>query len=322
MTPTWAGDLAQYRVLMRSLRNSPLAGLTHTTVAQSEDEPALRRVCEPGSLIMTTADLLPKEVEYQRRRALRMHKSLGRHLTRLSGSISRAYGWPRWPRYTGWHIQQICKLAVAARAETDYLIAVDSDVIVTPSANLELLFEDPGIACFSEPKHIDEFRGKTRNWVLQADHLLNAPTPDGWHDCFFDTPFLLHTDTVRQLLNWLEQRYNSPWWQVLLSQPPRRWSEFATYKRFLQSVVEDQSGETVNWLSTSMMHYIFDASDTEKLFAEINQHLNNPATHFITVHSQSSGRQLWRAEDFFEDLIQLVESEALISSPADPRTRT
>lgn len=307
MTPTWSGDLAQYRVLMRSLLRSPLSNLTHTTVVQSEDEPALRRCKPPGTSIVPTADLLPEEVEYRRQRARRLSERLGRHLTRNAGSLARSIGWPGWPRYTGWHTQQLCKLAMAANAETDYVVAIDSDVIVTPSARLAPLLGQPGIACFSQPCRIDDFHGKTRNWVLQADRLLDAPTRDGWYDCFFDTPFLLHSETVRQLLAWLEERYDCAWWQALLAQPPRRWSEFATYKRYVKMIDDDPGDTRVKWLSPDALHYIFDASDTERLIDEVKQHLREPATHFITVHSQSSGRGLWTADAFSDELLKLFQ---------------
>jgi hypothetical protein len=308
MTPTWAGDLAQYRVLMRSLQNSPLSAQPHTTIVQTEDETALRRIAPSAASIITTAELLPQSVERRRRQARKLSERLGRHVTRTAGSMTRSLGWPNWPRYTGWHTQQLCKLALAAQAETDYVVAVDSDVIVTPAATLDPLFREAGIACFSQPRHIDDFHGKTRNWISQADRLLDAPTRDGWHDAFFDTPFLLHAETVRQLLAGLEDRYDCAWWQALLAQPPRRWSEFATYKRFLKIIDGTPGAESVHWLRPNAVHYIFDASDTERLIAEVKQHLDDPSTHFITVHSQSSGRGLWSAEAFADDLLGLINS--------------
>lgn len=308
MTPTWSGDLPQYRVLMRSLQQSPLADLAHMTVVQSEDEPALRRCAPSDTSLVTTAELLPQKVEKRRQRARRLSERLGRHVTRNAGSLARWVGWPGWPRYTGWHTQQLCKLAAAAGAQTDYVVAIDSDVIVTPFAQLAPLLEQPGIACFSRPCRFDDLHGKTRNWVRQADRLLDAPTRDGWYDCFFDTPFLLHSETVRRLLGWLEKRYDRAWWLTLLAQPPRRWSEFATYKRFVAMIDDGPVDTRVNWLSPDTLHYIFDASDTGRLIDEVKRHLHEPATHFITVHSQSSGRALWTADAFSDDLLELLRA--------------
>ncbi|MEX0739543.1 MAG: DUF6492 family protein [Pseudohongiella sp.] len=314
MTPTWAGDLEQYRILMRSLSRSPLADLEHITVVQTEDEPALRARVSSHSHIMTTAQLLPDVVESRRRHAMAWQALGGRHMTRISGSVSRAVGWPRWPRYTGWHTQQLCKLAIAARAATDYVLIVDSDVIVTPQAQLAPWINRPAIACISDRHQQAAFRGKTLNWVQQADRLLQAPTVDGVFDAYFDTPFLLHVDSVRALLAWLEEHYQCPWWLALVQQPPRRWSEFATYKRFLmcRAQIRGESGEEpgtgvdVDWIKPEGLHYIFDTSDSKRLLDEIELQLRRPETRFITVHSQSSGRQRWDARRFTDDLYQLL----------------
>jgi hypothetical protein len=311
VTPTWAGDVAQYRVLMRSLAQSPLAELPHTTIVQTEDEPALRRVAPSTTQMITTGALLPEPVEKRRLGARRLGERLGRHATRAAGSLARSLGWPNWPRYTGWHTQQLCKLAFAAQAETDYVVAIDSDVIVTPRARLSPLVEGAGIACLADPQPIDAFHGKTRKWVLQADRLFDAPTSSGVYDAYFDTPFLLHTATVRRLLGWLEDRCNRPWWRVLLDQPPRRWSEFATYKRFLQLLDEAPGDPVVTWRRPEAMHYIFDLSDPEQVIDEVGRRLRDRQTHFITVHSQSSGRRLWSAQALSDRLLDALDREAI-----------
>lgn len=307
MTPTWSGDLEHYRLLMASLPKSPLTDLPHLTVVQTEDMPTFAGLAPGTTQLLPSREILPGDIEARRVRALRYQKALGRHFTRVAGSTCRTLGWPTWPRYTGWHTQQITKLAVAAGADTDYLLVLDSDVIVTPSADLSDILAAPEIVCYSVAKPLREFKGKTRNWVLQADALLSPSDVNQEHyDSYFDTPFLLHTPTVRAMLQWLEQRYRQPWWQVLLNQPPRRWSEFATYKLFLAQLSQSDPGTSVDWLSPDRMHYIFDASDPDRLVAQLRARLTDPATHFITVHSQSGGRQLWSAADFSDRVLELL----------------
>lgn len=307
ITPSWAGDLEQFRLLRASLDRSALAQIPHTLVVQSEDQDAFSEFDSPALELKTTREVLPPLVEQRRLAARRTSRLLGRHLTRVSGSARRTLGWPRWPAYTGWHTQQISKLALAAQAQSDYVLVLDSDVIVTRSADLKKLLMTPEIVCFSEPKPLNEFSGKTRKWVLQADALLNTGAPgNGLYDGYFDTPFLLHSASVRAMLGWLEQQYRQPWWLALLTQPPRRWSEFATYKRFLQKLELENADTKVTWLPPEHMHYIFDASDTDRLMAELRTRLVDPATHFITVHSQSSGRGLWTAADFAHKVMPIL----------------
>ncbi len=307
ITPSWAGDLEQFRLLRASLDRSSLAHLPHTVVVQTEDINTFSGFNSPALELKATREVLPLKVEQRRLAARRASRLLGRHLTRVSGSARRTLGWPRWPAYTGWHTQQVSKLALAAQAQSDYVLVLDSDVIVTPSADLTRLLSQTQIACFSEQKPLAQFRGKARKWVLQADSLLQVDAPDkGLYDCYFDTPFLLHSPSVRAMLNWLENQYQIPWWQALLNQPPRRWSEFAIYKRFLQKLEQEDPDTRVTWLSPDHVHYIFDASDTDRLLEELRSCLLDPDTHFVTVHSQSSGRGLWSAADFTQKVMPLL----------------
>lgn len=307
VTPSWAGDLEQFRLLRASLDRSPLAEIPHTVVVQTEDKDLFSGFDSQALELKTTSEVLPSEVESRRIAARHTSRLLGRHLTRVCGSTRRALGWPSWPAYTGWHTQQISKLALAAQAQSDYVLVLDSDVIVTRSADLSGLMSEPDIVCFSEPKPLEQFRGKARKWVLQADQLLQVGAPAGGvYDCYFDTPFLLHSPSVRVMLDWLEKQYQKPWWQALLNQPPRRWSEFAIYKRFLQTLSSDADKSSVKWLPPEHMHYIFDASDTDRLMAELRSCLTDPNTHFITVHSQSSGRGLWSTADFASKVMPIL----------------
>lgn len=307
ITPSWAGDLEQFRLLRASLDRSALAQIPHTAVIQTEDITAFSGFNSPSLELKTTAETLPGDIEAKRLKARRSSRLLGRHLTRLCGSSRRTLGWPRWPAYTGWHTQQICKLALAAKAQSEYVLILDSDVLVTRSADVSGLLSQRDIVCFSEPKPLDEFRGKTRKWVLQADSILKAGAPaNSLYDSYFDTPFLLHTQSVRALLDWLEKQYQNPWWQVLLDQPPRRWSEFATYKRFLQKLTQETDDIKVKWLAPDHIHYIFDASDTDRLIAQLRGHLSNPDTHFVTIHSQSSGREAWSTADLVSKVMPIL----------------
>lgn len=312
VTPSWSGDLDQFRILISSLKRSRLAGIRHTTVVQSEDLELFSSLLigspyEATSELFSTEQVLPALVEYKRQQSLRYQRRAGSDVTRLCGSLTRVLGWPNWPRYTGWHVQQISKLAMAALADTDYVLVIDSDVIVTPATDLAGILGHDGIVCFSSRKPLSEFKGKTRKWVLQADALLRASSADkATYDAYFDTPFLLHVNTVRAMFAWLEHTYEQPWWQVLLAQPPRRWSEFATYRLFLEQLSQSLPQRKVTWLAPQMMHYIFDASDSAKLLSELHKAWLDPAIQFITVHSQSSGRQRWRADSYVTELSAML----------------
>lgn len=304
LTPTWAGDLEHFRLLRASLRRSALATLEHHVVVQTEDLPLFAAFAdEPGLVLRSTADVLPPEVEHHRQRARAISARTGRHLTRVSGSLRRTLGWPRWPSYTGWHTQQLCKFAIASEHNRTAIV-LDSDVVVTPWAQLQDFYAPEAVVCFARWQRYAELRGKVRKWVDSAVQLTDGP-PLAAHqevNTYFDTPFVLDGDVTRALLNHLERRSGLPWWQHLLNQPPRRWSEFGLYKQFLGRLNE----QAVEWRHPDAMQYIYDTSDASALVKRVTGLFHKQDIHYITLHSQSSGKYDWNASQYVDDLLNWI----------------
>ncbi len=305
LTPTWAGDLEHFRLLRASLARSPLAGLKHHVVVQTEDLPLFEAFAkEPNVVLRTTAEVLPPKVEQRRLQSLKIAARAGRHLTRISGSLRRTVGWPRWPSYTGWHTQQLCKLAVASEAHTSTAIVLDSDVVVTPTAQLEDFRSARSVVCFAQWQPLHSLSGKVRKWVDNAARLTGqGPLPEAQPvNTYFDTPFVFDGTVLRAMLKHLEQQSGLPWWQHLLNQPPRRWSEFGLYKQFLSQ----QTQQSVDWRSPDLMHYIFDTRDADAVVEQVVGLFEKPDIHYITLHSQSSGKHNWNAQGYTERLLQWI----------------
>ncbi|MGO1692698.1 MAG: DUF6492 family protein [Marinobacter sp.] len=310
ITPTWSGDLEHFRLLRASLERSGLGGIPHKTVVQAEDLHAFNDFEEGSLALLSTADVLPAIVETRRVRARAYEQLLGRHATRIAGSIARRVGFPAWPHYTGWHTQQICKLKLAAESNCDYAVVIDSDVVVCPDATPAALFPEEGaIACYATWNEPSNLISKVRNWVGQAHHLVQAlPEHNGYINDYFDTPFAIHVPTLRALFEWLESEHGEPWWSVLLKQPPRRWSEFATYKAFLARR-QHEYDQNVVWADTGHIRYIFDTSNAESLCHEVATCFKDPAIKFVTIHSQSTGRKLWSVQDWSGQLMSLIKKQ-------------
>lgn len=306
LTPTWSGDLPHFRLLRASLARSPLAHLPHRVVVQDEDL-GLFEAEAAGAELCSSAEVLPPAVEAGRRRARRMQQRLGRHGTRLAGSLCARRGWPAWVRYTGWHAQQISKLAAAAESAIDTVVVLDSDVVVLPDASeSDFLDADGRVVCFQRWAPADEVRGKLAKWNRQAHALFGGHLDEAApHDVCFDTPFVLHAPTLRAMLAELERRYAKPWWQALIEQPPRHWSEFASYRRYLRAFLPPES---VAWRDDGLLRYIFDAQDPEAVREAVAGMMTDPGVHYVTIHSQSAGRGLWGAEGYAERLLPLLDA--------------
>ncbi|PAV25880.1 hypothetical protein CF392_08790 [Tamilnaduibacter salinus] len=304
VTPTWSGDLDHFRLLRRSLARSRFAETPHYVVVQTEDREAFEEFNQPPVRLRTTAEVLPASVERRRRRATALSKRLGRHWTRICGSLNRVWGWPRWPAYTGWHTQQICKLMVAKTADVDRVIVLDSDVIVTPHATPADFDGEGRYRCFATWEATDSLGSKVSNWVQQSEKLIGqAAVIDGQANTYFDTPFILETPVVRAMIEWLESTYGRPWWARLLAQPPRRWSEFGTYKAFLATHYD---AAQVDWCSPEVCRYLYDASDVAALIGGVRQMLGDESVHYLTIHSQSNGREDWGAWQFADQLADVI----------------
>ncbi len=314
VTPTWAGDRLAADLLRRSIERSSLAGVRHLLVVQTEDSDYFSGSPGHGLEVVTTAALLPPRLEAVRVRAAALQARCGRRLTRLLGSLQGRSGWPNWPGHTGWHVQQVSKLMAVLEAETEVVVSIDSDVIVTPAARTgDFLGETDRIRCYSVLAPAGEASSRVRHWNAQAARLfdrrieaLHGTTAAGavLVETGFDTPFIFRRSVVRALCDWLQDRYQSPWWEVLLRQPARHWSEFATYRAFLRAVYRDRP---VQWRRPADQRYLFDASDPDHLARQVAGYLADPAVHFITIHSQSSGRRLWSPEDYIPVLRDVLE---------------
>lgn len=307
LTPTWAGDLEHFRLLRASLSRSPLAALQHHVVVQTEDLPLFEVFArEPNLVLRTTAEVLPPQVEQRRLQARGIGARAGRHLTRISGSLSRTLGWPQWPAYTGWHTQQLCKLAIASETDCAITIVLDSDVVVTPAARLEDFCSPGAVVCFAQWQSSQSLRGKVRKWVDNAALVTGeAPLANAQPvNTYFDTPFVFSTHVLRAMLSYLEQQGGAPWWQVLLRQPPRRWSEFGVYKQFLQQWRQ----QPVDWRSPDFMQYLFDTRDASAVVKQVVNVFDQPDIHYVTLHSQSSGKRNWSARSYTEPLLEWINT--------------
>lgn len=297
LTVTWSADRAHFSLLHHSLELSALKSVPHHVVVHTEDLPLFEGFAGARTRLHSTAEILPDRVEEQRKRARFWQRRLGRRVMRLAGSINRRLGHPDWVRYTGWHTQQLTKLAFVAASEVDTVVVLDSDVIITPHATTDDFQQLERIVCYRDKRPVAGLRGKVLHWQQTAFRLFGDPFDLGEsYDGYYDTPFVMHAPSVRAMLAWLERHYSRPWWHTLVLQPPRFWSEFGIYKHFLRY----HQTQAVDWRNADIMGYLFDARDITHLSQSFADLIQRQKSHCITIHSQSSGRQLWTAETYGE----------------------
>ncbi len=139
----------------------------------------------------------------------------------------------RWGAMFGHNVQQIAKLEASRRVSTPYYLTLDADVLAVKRTTTDWLF--PGgrarIIRMAEDGH--------RRWYETSATLLGLPRSRWNHGV---TPVMLHTASVRALLDYLEESGGPPqargargpgWRSELLRR--RGWTEYSLYHTFVEA---------------------------------------------------------------------------------------
>lgn len=291
MTPTWGADLGHFRWLRRSLEKAGLADVPHVVVAQTEDRHLFQPLARNGVQLRSTADVLPAEVE--RGRVYEMNQAnRGRFVTRLRCSLNKRFNWCPSVRYSGWQVQQITKLQVAAEGGYDVTVVLDSDLLVTRPFDLRLFVPDGRTIVFESIGLTPQ--NKAWKWHESASRLLKQPvTRDRPANGYWAPPFVFDRVTVRALQQWLETEYRRPWHEVLLAQRLARWSEGATYTMFARA-----HGDPSRLAFSGNPHLRGLYSPEHRLNPEksLSEAMSDPQVFFMFIQSDQREQRRWPVE--------------------------
>ena len=126
------------------------------------------------------------------------------------------------PRPHGWHAQQLLKLAIASRVESDFYLTLDADVFCVRRTTYEELFRHGRALAQITPPHHPE-------WNDDAERVLGLPRSGRQHGV---TPAILSRDGVLALQRHVEEPSGAGWRTHLLRSLP--WTEYSLYNTFLE----------------------------------------------------------------------------------------
>lgn len=149
---------------------------------------------------------------------------------------------PQTGQPSGWHIQQLLKLAVAWRITTPFYLTLDSDILCCRPFHLGDLVRDgralTGMESLDDYNRLYTPAFAREEMAVKAQRQIGSERMLGWQRgplqrqrSFSETPVLLHTGQVRDLTRHLEQRHQLPW-QTALSRH-LQWTEYTLYFGFL-----------------------------------------------------------------------------------------
>lgn len=233
-TPTCRRDLAHFRLLRSSIRRFA-PDMPHVAAVQTEDLPAFAEFAdEPNLRLLPTAELLPADIERERR------KRAGRpmRINRLERSLQKRFGWFPRASHDGWHCQQLAKFQAAMDPAFDGIILLDSDALLTQPYDARQ-FEGPA---GTVPVYASWQAGVAPDhWMRAAHQLLELPLPQGGRWWYVAQPSLFARVHVSALCQRLASRFGKPWQNVLLDQRPGDLSEFTLYGVYGQFVAAPES---------------------------------------------------------------------------------
>lgn len=312
MTPTWGRDVGHFRWLRRSLERAGLAHVPHVVVVQTEDVELFRPFAINGVKLMTTAEVLPAEVERGRVLAITKARKCGRALTKFCTSLNKRFGWCKWVKYSGWHVQQITKFQVAASGGHDITVVLDSDLLITRPFDLRLFAPDGRVAVFENYYLTPQTPGVGWKWHKAASRLLKQPiSPDRPANGYWAPPFVFERLTTQALHKWLETEYGPTWYQTLLSQAPYSWSEGRIYSMFARAFGDESRLAFVGNPHLSGLYSDDHRRDPDKTISET---LSDSQIFFMFIQSDQRAQQRFSVE-IYESILSRYFG-ALNATPA------
>ncbi|MBC8129247.1 MAG: hypothetical protein H7Y08_02860 [Rhizobiaceae bacterium] len=228
VTSSYRGDFERCRLLCESI-DARVDGITrHLILVEQADVALFRQLAGPRREIVSERDLLPFWL-----RPFPDPLTFGRRRVWLS---------PKGPPLRGWHVQQIRRIAMAARMEEETMISCDSDVVFVKPFDAGDLQAGAATEFYRIPHALASMDGAAlaehRAWSRKAGELLGIEAPLETDAGYIATVIAWRTDTVRDMIGRIEEVGGRSWTACLSA--TRSLSECTLYGRF----VDEVEGET------------------------------------------------------------------------------
>jgi hypothetical protein len=178
----------------------------------------------------------------------------------------------------GWIIQQIAKLASFELASEGPIIILDSDLFfVRPFGNADLLTERGRLLVRILP---DTESGKHRKHIANARRFLGLPEGGTEHH-YMSCPAVLHAEWLKELMHYVEARFNKPWQQALLEE--QTMSEYSIYGVFVEEILKPSD---LIIRETSFNHMLWDDASYNRFIVDPETEISrNPEKVCVVVQS-------------------------------------
>jgi hypothetical protein len=170
VTPSYAADHARCKLLCESLDAMADSPFRHYILVADHDLPLFAPLAGPRRVVIPDADLLPRWMRAIRR----PFDKLGRHVW-ISTDIRKQIR-----PLSGWHVQQLRKLAAARLVDEDVIVMADSDSVFIRPFGASSFMRDGAVRLYRKPAAITGMLPENPThgqWTRLAASVLGLPEP-------------------------------------------------------------------------------------------------------------------------------------------------
>ncbi len=219
LTPTYARDLELCTLLCESVDRHVTPFGTHYLLVPDSDYDLFSRFISGRRAVIPASAFLPPWL---------------RPMPRMFQRKRRQFWWSlRAKPVSGWHVQQILKIAAAMALPHQRYCILDSDIVFFRDFDLTR-FEAPNtLPLFRVTNEVTADQGSHLRWVATSHQLLGLPTPPLPAPDYIGHIIFWDRDTTRAMVSRIESVTGRGWVEALCR--TRDFSEYMLYGYFAES---------------------------------------------------------------------------------------
>jgi hypothetical protein len=219
LTPTYARDLELCTLLCESVDRHVSSFSKHYLLVPDSDVPLFSRLETERRSVLSASSFLPEWL---------------RPLPAIIRRKRRQYWWSlRAKPVSGWHVQQILKIAATTTLPHQRYCILDSDVVFFRDFDVSRFEYPNAIPLVTMPDGVTSCKVHHSNWVETAHRLLGLPAPPLPASDFIGHIIFWDQTATRAMTSKIERVNNLGWVEALCR--TREFSEYMLYGYFVQN---------------------------------------------------------------------------------------
>jgi hypothetical protein len=222
VTASYAPDFERCRLLCETIDEHVTGFDRHYILVERNDVALFRKLETTRRVVIDERELLPS------------------WLRSVSDPTSffkrRVWFSTRTPPLRGWHVQQLRRIGIAAKASEDALVYIDSDVVFLKPFDCGVFWRAGALRLFRRDDALNgDVPGDHRVWSRNAGRALGIDAPEISPHDYIATLIAWRRDAVTAMCARIEQVHGKHWVEAVAAD--RKFSECMLYGRFADEIL-------------------------------------------------------------------------------------